>query len=215
MPNDSGCQFEVEAMTCASCVARVDKALRSVPGVLSARANLTAETAEVTVLAGAVTSQTLAAQVMVNRVAAWFVPVVLVLALATVVVWLAFGPSLAAGVSVLIIACLCAMGLAVPTSIVVGKGRAAEIGVLFRKGQALQHLDGVSAVAFDKTGTLTWGAPEMTDLIAAGGMARNDVLAAGAALERRSEHPFGQAFLRDAEGLTKKQRRPTLRRTPC
>ena len=92
---------------------------------------------------------------MVNRVAAWFVPVVLVLALATVVVWLAFGPSLAAGVSVLIIACLCAMGLAVPTSIVVGKGRAAEIGVLFRKGQALQHLDGVSVVAFDKTGTLT------------------------------------------------------------
>ena len=135
MPNDSGCQFEVEAMTCASCVARVDKALRSVPGVLSARANLTAETAEVTVLAGAVTSQTLAAQVMVNRVAAWFVPVVLVLALATVVVWLAFGPSLAAGVSVLIIACLCAMGLAVPTSIVVGTGRAAEIGVLFRKGR--------------------------------------------------------------------------------
>ena len=153
-------------------------------------------------------SARLPVQDMVNRVTAWFVPVVLVLALVTVVIWLvagpssalgpALGPALVAGVSVLIIACPCAMGLAVPTSIVVGSGRAAELGVLFRKGQALQELSGVAVVAFDKTGTLTRGTPEMTDLLAVAGADADQVLTAVAALESRSEHPIGQALLRAA-----------------
>ena len=93
----------------------------------------------------------------------------------TVAVWFVFGPApalpfaLVAGVSVLIIACPCAMGLATPTSIMVGTGRAAELGVLFRQGDALQALQGVSVVAFDKTGTLTEGRPVLTDITALDG----------------------------------------------
>ena len=104
-------------------------------------------------------------QNLVDRITAWFVPTVLVLAVLTTVVWALFGPApvlehaLISGVAVLIIACPCAMGLATPTSIMVGTGRAAELGVLFRRGDALQALQGIDVVAFDKTGTLTVGAP--------------------------------------------------------
>ncbi len=146
-------------------------------------------------------------QDLVNRITLWFVPAVMAVALVTVVVWLALGPSVAhalvAGVSVLIIACPCAMGLAVPVSIMVGTGRAAELGVLFRRGDALQGLSGVGLVAFDKTGTLTEGRPDLTDVVALEGE-RVALLAQVAAVEALSEHPLAGAILRGAkaEGLT-------------
>ena len=144
-------------------------------------------------------------QGLVDRITLWFVPAVMAAAALTVLAWLVFGPdpalshALVAGVSVLIIACPCAMGLAVPTSIMVGTGRAAELGVLFRRGDALQRLGEVDMVAFDKTGTLTQGRPELTDLDLAPGFDRAQVLAAVAAVEYRSEHPVAQALLRAAE----------------
>ncbi|WP_281977976.1 heavy metal translocating P-type ATPase [Pseudorhizobium flavum] len=147
-------------------------------------------------------------QTMVDKVTAWFVPAVIALAVATFFTWLVFGPSLShavvAAVAVLIIACPCAMGLAVPTSIMVGSGRAAELGVLFRKGDALQELRSVDMVVFDKTGTITKGQPELTDLVAAEGFAEDEVLALVAAVEGRSEHPIAEAIVRAAEekGLT-------------
>ncbi|MGV6847307.1 MAG: heavy metal translocating P-type ATPase [Marinibacterium sp.] len=149
-------------------------------------------------------------QNMVDRITLWFVPAVMTAAVVTVLVWLIFGPdpaltlALVVGVSVLIIACPCAMGLATPTSIMVGTGRAAELGVLFRKGDALQELASVEVVALDKTGTVTEGRPELTDLIVADGFERTDVLARMAAVEAQSEHPVAQAILRAAaaEGVT-------------
>ncbi len=140
-------------------------------------------------------------QGLVDRITAWFVPAVLVLALFTVVVWwltadISF--ALVAGVSVLIIACPCAMGLATPTSIMVGTGRAAQMGVLFRKGDALQSLSDVRVVAFDKTGTLTEGQPEVTDVLTSAGVSRDAALRLAAAAEAASEHPLARAILRAA-----------------
>ena len=144
-------------------------------------------------------------QDQVNRITAWFVPAVLAVALVTVVVWLALGPSLGAaltaGVSVLIIACPCAMGLAVPVSLVVGSGRAAELGVLFAKGAALQALASVQLVALDKTGTLTLGRPDVTDFQVADGLESTAILAQIAAVEAQSEHPLATAVARAATGL--------------
>ncbi len=117
-------------------------------------------------------------QALVDKVTLWFVPVVMALSLLTFLTWMVFGPSPALGlalvnaVTVLIIACPCAMGLATPTSILVGTGRGAELGILFRKGDALQGLQGVKTVALDKTGTLTEGRPALTDLILAPGFDR-------------------------------------------
>lgn len=137
-------------------------------------------------------------QSLVDRVTLWFVPAVLVLAGLTVAAWLLFSGdvtlALVAGVSVLIVACPCAMGLATPTSIIVATGRAAEMGVLFRNGTALQTLDGVQRVAFDKTGTLTEGRPALTDVILAPGHDKEQVLRLAASLEARSEHPIGKAI---------------------
>ncbi|MDZ4135161.1 MAG: copper-translocating P-type ATPase, partial [Paracoccaceae bacterium] len=144
-------------------------------------------------------------QDLVNRITGWFVPVVLGVALLTVAVWLIFGPApalphaLVAGVAVLIIACPCAMGLATPVSIMVGTGRAAELGVLFRKGAALQELQSVGVVALDKTGTLTAGRPEMVDFALADGFDEKAVLRLVAAAEASSEHPIAQAILRAAQ----------------
>ena len=144
-------------------------------------------------------------QMLVDKVTGWFVPAVMAIAAITFVVWLVFGPSPAHtfaminAVAVLIIACPCAMGLATPTSIMVGTGRAAELGVLFRKGEALQQLRAARIVAFDKTGTLTQGKPELTDLFVAEGFEESSVLALVAALETGSEHPIGEAIVRAAE----------------
>jgi len=146
-------------------------------------------------------------QAVIDRVTGVFVPVVLGIAVVTVLVWLVFGPglgeALVAGVSVLIIACPCAMGLATPTSIMVGTGRAAEMGVLFRKGAALQALRDVDVVAFDKTGTLTEGRPEVTDVVTHGAATRETILAAAGAVEAGSEHPIAQAILRAAGDVAK------------
>ncbi len=144
-------------------------------------------------------------QALVDRVTLWFVPAVMTVAALTVVAWLVFGPApviahaLVAGVSVLIIACPCAMGLATPTSIMVGTGRGAELGLLFRKGDALQRLEGARVVAFDKTGTLTEGRPAVTEVTLAPGTGM-DVLAIIAAVEARSEHPLARALVAEAEG---------------
>ena len=143
-------------------------------------------------------------QGLVDRITLRFVPVVIAVSALTMFAWLILGPSpqlplaLVAGVSVLIIACPCAMGLATPTSIMVGTGRAAELGVLFRKGDALQHLQQVQVVALDKTGTLTLGRPELSDLVPAEGCDRDQVLRLAAAVETQSEHPIAQAITRAA-----------------
>ncbi|MFK7878885.1 heavy metal translocating P-type ATPase [Roseobacter sp.] len=144
-------------------------------------------------------------QALVDRVTLWFVPVVLMVSLATVVAWLSFGPApqvshaLVAGVAVLIIACPCAMGLATPTSIMVATGRAAELGVLFRKGDALQSLADVDLIAFDKTGTLTLGKPVLKSLILHNGFDRVEVLGLIASIEARAEHPIASAIVAAAE----------------
>jgi Au+-exporting ATPase len=150
-------------------------------------------------------------QALVDRVTMYFAPAVIALALVTFGIWFVFGPEpaltfgLVNAVAVLIIACPCAMGLAMPTSIMVGTGRGAEMGVLFRKGEALQLLKEARVVALDKTGTLTEGAPRMTDLAVADGFDRDDVLARIAAVEAKSEHPIARAIVAAA-----KDRRLTL-----
>jgi len=148
-------------------------------------------------------------QAVVDRVTMWFVPAVMLVALATFIVWMIWGPEpaltfgLVNAVAVLIIACPCAMGLATPTSIMVGTGRGAEMGVLFRRGEALQLLKEAKVVALDKTGTLTEGKPALTDLHLAEGFDRQDVLAKIAAVEVQSEHPIARAIVEaaKAEGL--------------
>ncbi len=143
-------------------------------------------------------------QALVDRVTAWFVPAVITLAVITFALWYILGPdpkithALIASVAVLIIACPCAMGLAVPVSIVVGGGRAAELGVLFRKGDALQGLQDVATVVVDKTGTVTKGRPELTDFSVAEGFGEDETLALVAAVEARSEHPIADAIVKAA-----------------
>nr|WP_148663501.1 heavy metal translocating P-type ATPase [Bosea vaviloviae] len=140
-------------------------------------------------------------QALVDKVTMWFVPAVIALALLTFAAWLVFGPSpafafaLVNAVAVLIIACPCAMGLATPTSIMVGTGKGAELGILFRQGEALQSLKDARIVALDKTGTLTKGRPELTDLSVAPGFAEDEVLRLVASVESRSEHPVAEAIV--------------------
>ncbi|RYI35090.1 MAG: heavy metal translocating P-type ATPase, partial [Acetobacteraceae bacterium] len=146
-------------------------------------------------------------QAVVDKVTLWFVPAVMVAAAVTFLVWLLIGPppslpmALVNGVAVLIIACPCAMGLATPVSILVGTGRAAELGVLFRKGEALQALQGVKVVAFDKTGTLTEGKPVLTAFHPAEGETKEALLPVLAAVESLSEHPVARAIVAAAEGM--------------
>ncbi|AOF93521.1 heavy metal translocating P-type ATPase [Sinorhizobium sp. RAC02] len=145
-------------------------------------------------------------QALVDKVTMWFVPAVFAVAALTFAAWLTFGPSpaltfaLVNAVAVLIIACPCAMGLATPTSIMVGTGRGAELGVLFRKGEALQLLKDAKVVALDKTGTLTEGKPTLTDLELAAGFSRSAVLSLVAAVEAKSEHPIASAIVEAAAG---------------
>ena len=145
-------------------------------------------------------------QALADRVVSVFVPVVLGLATLTFLAWLLFGPqpaltfALINTVAVLIIACPCAAGLATPTSIMVGTGRAAEMGVLFRKGDALQSLQEADVVALDKTGTLTKGQPELTDFVTQAGFEREEVLTLIAAAEAHSEHPIAEAIVRAVKG---------------
>ena len=143
-------------------------------------------------------------QAVVDRVTMWFVPAVIGLSLLTFAIWLIFGPSpalsyaLVNAVAVLIIACPCAMGLATPTSIMVGTGKGAELGILFRQGQALQSLKDSKVIALDKTGTLTKGRPELTDIAVTDGFAEDEVLRLVATVETLSEHPVAEAIVAGA-----------------
>ena len=141
-------------------------------------------------------------QSLINRVTAIFVPVVLAIAVLAAGAWLIWGPdpakALVIAVSVLIIACPCAMGLATPVSILAGTGRAAELGVLFRKGDALQGLGRVDMVAFDKTGTLTEGKPRVTAIVPAAPCDADTLIALAAGVEAASEHPLARAILAEA-----------------
>ncbi len=140
-------------------------------------------------------------QRMADRVSGWFVPAVLLAAVAAFVVWMVVGPeprfafATIAAVSVLIIACPCALGLATPMSIMVGMGRGARAGVLIRDAEALQRLEKVDTIVLDKTGTLTSGKPAVTRIVIAEGFGEDEVLALAAAVERASEHPLAQAIV--------------------
>ncbi len=144
-------------------------------------------------------------QATVDKVTAIFVPVVFGIAALAFVVWMLVGPeprlthALVAAVSVLIIACPCAMGLATPAAIMTGTGRAAELGVLFRKGEALQTLRDVTMIAFDKTGTVTFGKPRLTDFIAREGEDEVLLLQRVASVEAKSEHPVAGAIVAAAK----------------
>jgi len=138
-------------------------------------------------------------QALVDRVSAVFVPVVIGLAIATFVGWMAFGGSLAeareAAVAVLIIACPCALGLATPTAIMVASGRGAEAGILVRGAEALERAGRADVVVFDKTGTITTGEPRVTDVRALPGVDESEMLRLVASAEQRSEHPLAQAIV--------------------
>jgi Cu+-exporting ATPase len=140
-------------------------------------------------------------QAMVDRVTAVFVPAIFAVAALAFVVWMLVGPeprltyALVSAVAVLIIACPCAMGLATPAAIMTGTGRAAELGILFRKGEALQTLRDVTLIAFDKTGTLTFGKPRLTDLVPAPGQEADALLRLAATVEAHSEHPVAAAIV--------------------
>ena len=144
-------------------------------------------------------------QRLADAVTGVFVPVVLSIAAVTFAAWLALGPepafnyALLSAITVLIIACPCALGLATPTSIMVGTGKGAENGVLFRNAESLERLQKVRTIVLDKTGTLTEGRPRVTDIVRADGtLCESDLLALVAAAERGSEHPLGEAIVRHA-----------------
>ncbi|MEQ6247563.1 heavy metal translocating P-type ATPase [Sulfitobacter sp. HNIBRBA3233] len=144
-------------------------------------------------------------QAMADRVAGYFVPIVIGVAVLAFAIWMAVGPTPALGyavvaaVSVLIIACPCALGLATPMSIMVATGRGAQAGVLIRDAEALERFAKVDVLVLDKTGTLTEGKPTLTDVVALGDHTEKEVLAYAAALERGSEHPLAEAILKGAE----------------
>ncbi len=143
-------------------------------------------------------------QNLVDKVTLWFVPAVIGLSLVCFAVWLLWGPSPALSlavvnaVAVLIIACPCAMGLATPTSIMVGTGKGAELGILYRRGEALQQLKDANVIAMDKTGTLTKGKPVVTDFDTTDAFETDHVLGLIAAVEAKSEHPIAQAIVAEA-----------------
>ncbi len=144
-------------------------------------------------------------QGLADRVASWFVPTVVAVAVIAFVVWLVFGPSpafafaIVSAVSVLIIACPCALGLATPMSIMTATGRGAQAGVLVRDAEALERMARVDTLVVDKTGTLTEGRPALTDVVALGSLDEGATLALAAALEKGSEHPLAEAIVAGAE----------------
>jgi Cu+-exporting ATPase len=146
---------------------------------------------------------------LADVIASYFVPAVIGIAALTFIVWYFFGPTPAFTyavlnfIAVLIIACPCSLGLATPTSIMVGMGKGAENGILIRSGEALEKAHKITAIVFDKTGTLTKGKPEVTDMIAKG-MEAKDLLFYAASAEKGSEHPLGESIINKAldSGLT-------------
>ena len=144
-------------------------------------------------------------QRLADRVAGWFVPVVLAVALVAFGAWAVFGPEprltygIVAAVSVLIIACPCALGLATPMSIMVGVGRGAQTGLLIKNAEALERMERVDTLVVDKTGTLTEGKPAVVAIVPAAGIEENELLRFAASLERASEHPLADAIVRAAK----------------
>jgi Cu+-exporting ATPase len=144
-------------------------------------------------------------QRLADRVAGWFVPAVIAAALLAFAAWMLFGPEprftfgLVAAVTVLIIACPCALGLATPMSIMVGIGRGAHAGILIRDAEALEQFERIDTIVLDKTGTLTEGKPKVISVIPAGGFEENEPLRFAASVERGSEHPLARAILSAAE----------------
>jgi P-type Cu+ transporter len=144
-------------------------------------------------------------QRLADMVSGWFVPVVIVVAVLAFIAWMIWGPSpafayaLLAAVSVLIIACPCALGLATPMSIMVGVGRGAAEGILIRNAEALERLEKVDTLLFDKTGTLTVGRPAVTTIESLGGLPEAEILRLAASLERGSQHPIAAAILAAAQ----------------
>lgn len=144
-------------------------------------------------------------QRLADIVSSWFVPVVILAAVAAFAVWAAYGPApaysyaLIAAVSVLIIACPCALGLATPMSIMVGVGKGAQAGVLIKNAEALERMEKVDTLIVDKTGTLTAGKPAVTKIVAAQGFNADEILALAASLEQGSEHPLAQAIVTAAK----------------
>jgi len=142
---------------------------------------------------------------LVDRISSVFVPVVIVISMLTFFAWYLLGPepalahALTAGISVLVIACPCALGLATPIAVMMGTGRAAQLNILIRNSDALQGASALDCLVVDKTGTLTQGAPELTDLLPAGGVLPKRLLQLAASLEQASEHPLGEAVIRRAE----------------
>jgi Cu+-exporting ATPase len=152
-------------------------------------------------------------QGMADRVAAVFVPTVVGVSIFAFVMWIIFGPepvlvfAIASAVSVLIIACPCALGLATPISITTAAGRGAQAGVLVKDAEALERMAGIDTLIVDKTGTLTMGKPKLTDTVALGDVTEADILSLAAALERGSEHPLAEAIIEGAEaqGATRQE----------
>ena len=138
-----------------------------------------------------------------DKVSGVFVPVVITIALVTIVIWLLAGQTigfaLARGISVLVISCPCALGLATPVAIMVGNGMGAKSGIMFKTAVSLEQAGKTQIVALDKTGTITSGEPKVTDIIPAGDISENDLLAYAYALEKKSEHPLALAILKEAE----------------
>jgi Cu+-exporting ATPase len=144
-------------------------------------------------------------QRLADTISSYFVPVVLVLAALTFGAWVIFGPSLTfaltAAIAVLVIACPCALGLAAPTAIMVGTGKAAENGILVRGGEALEQARKIDSIVLDKTGTLTRGKPAVIGIVPANGLSEQDLLRLAAAVEVGSEHPLGEAIVARAQEL--------------
>jgi Cu+-exporting ATPase len=144
-------------------------------------------------------------QALADRVAAWFVPAIIAIAVITFFVWWSLGgefvPAMIRLVAVLVIACPCALGLATPTAIMAGTGKGAELGILFKRGEALETATRIDTVVLDKTGTITEGKPAVVDVVAADSarMDADKLLALAAAVEKGSEHPLGKAVVREAE----------------
>ena len=144
-------------------------------------------------------------QRLADIIAGYFVPVVIMIAIVTFLIWLIFGPApqltyaLITFITVLIIACPCALGLATPTSIMVGTGRGAELGILIKSAESLETAHKITSVILDKTGTVSVGKPEVTDLVPINGYAEDELLSLAASLEKTSEHPLGEALLKKAE----------------
>ena len=138
-----------------------------------------------------------------DRVSGVFVPAVITIAIITTIIWLLtgheFGYALARGISVLVISCPCALGLATPVAIMVGNGMGAKNGILFKTAVSLEEAGKVQIVALDKTGTITSGQPEVTDLLTADGISEQELLTMAFALEKKSEHPLAKAILKHAE----------------